>query len=128
MEIEFRGIRVDNGEMVFGHYFNWFKYGKIIHIIGRGVQNGSVDGFEVIPETVGQYTGLEDKIGVKIYKGDIFNIDSKIYFVEYIYDQCKYVLTTGKGYDTPNCMDLNCDSIFSSYVIGNIHQHKELLE
>jgi uncharacterized phage protein (TIGR01671 family) len=134
-EIEFRGISIESKEFVYGQLFYSHGTGTWKITCGNGwtpSYNNPDEGestvyYEIDYNTIGQYTGLEDKTGGKVYTGDIFNIDSKIYFVEYIPDQCKYVLTTGKGYDTPNCMDLNCDSIFWSYIIGNIHQHKHLL-
>lgn len=43
----------------------------------------SHDQFEIIPETVGQFTGLTDKNGVKAFEGDIIRVkwfDGKIVF------------------------------------------------
>ena len=53
-------------------------------------------------------------------------INNRTFKVEFIEDSCRYVLTTGKGYDTRNCIDLTCDTIFYHEVIGNIHENKEL--
>ena len=57
--IEFRGLTKEN-KFVYGYYFLWKKRNKNLHIIGEGVQNGSVYGDEVDPKTISQYTGLKD--------------------------------------------------------------------
>ena len=75
-EILFRGKREDNGELVQGHYHNTTYVGypnggdnKITrHYI---LPKNAGDAHVVIAETVGQFTGLTDKNGKKIFEGDI---------------------------------------------------------
>lgn len=78
-------------------------------------------GYDVLEETISQFTGLKDVNETEIYEGDTFSINGSTMFVEYIEDRCCYVLTTGYGYDTRNCKDLNCDTVYGLEITGNIH-------
>ncbi len=106
--IKFRGKRIDNGDLVYGNYFHNFRKGESHNIIDFDTN----EWYEVYSESVSQFTGLTDKNKIDIYQGDSFNIKGVKYTVVWQSDSCRYVLTTGFGYDTRNCFDLTCDSIF----------------
>jgi uncharacterized phage protein (TIGR01671 family) len=121
-EILFRGKRTDNGEWVYGYVCCHGWTGKENTYIIVPHYGDVLYSIEVDPETVGQYTGLKDKNGTKIFEGDIVLL---------------------KGYDEPyqvvfdeSCFQAYSDSVryamdnFYAHdieVIGNIYDNPELL-
>ena len=131
-EILFRGKRIDNGEWVYGYYirYGWTHQEKDYVV---PLYASDLYAKEVIPETVGQYTGLTDKNGKKIFEGDIIVckqeiagnfIDScvAIGFVEMKHSA--FGLHRKQGYYRP-FKDWLED--YEYEVIGNIHDNPELL-
>lgn len=78
--------------------------------------------FDVIPETVGQYTGIKDKNGVKIFEGDILRD------IDYGILQCLYVFGSFVWYKEEGFYIKTMSYVPNIEIIGNIHYNPELLE
>ncbi len=128
-EIKFRGKRVDNGEWVYGYYVFYGHMGVFKHIIITNWAQVYTNSFYVETNTVGQYTGLNDRDGIDIYEGDVVkDNEEKISYVAFLQQEMGYVLAYPK-YDTR----LGHRTRGSSYhmdcgleVIGNIYDNPEL--
>ena len=128
-EIKFRGL-TEGGTCVYGDLINYENGRKAI--IGRQLSAPgylSVEGARISPvkaETVSQFTGLQDKKGSDIYEDDICTVAG---IGLAIVDICPYNGTQFKtldGYDVPVIDCVAEDDDFE--IVGNIHQHPELLE
>ena len=139
-EILFRGKRIDNGKWVQGYLFQIWDDAFILW----GTTNDVPNMIKVIPETVGQYTGLKDKNGKKIFEGDIVryiyepgkgfwnaNQLSVIrwgktgYTMDGIFGTNKYACMSGQLCTIP--FDQESTNIQEFEVIGNIHDNPELI-
>lgn len=144
-DIVFRGKQINTGEWFFGNLFDKDINGKThITTTNRGCLN-------IDPETVGQFTGLTDKNGNKIFEGDVLKFVGGTcdFFVKSAYGHRheKGTIFTVKWFPSgytlyesktknPSCP--NCWSNIGNYdfwnnsrsfeVIGNIHDNKELLK
>ncbi len=130
-EILFRGKRVDNGEWIQGDIVQFPVHG-VVRIVE---QEPSYKDAEVDSDTVGQYTGLTDKNGKKIFEGDIIKI-----VPDYDYSD-DYSISKVYSYNGVFCVDYHGDDFDSTAlgfledylpdgdfeVIGNIHDNPELL-
>ena len=119
-EILFRGKRKDNGEFAYGD-LSFHKDGRTFI---RFWYVGAYTATEIDPASVGQYTGLTDKNGVRIFEGDILSIENPNPFKPSI-----EIVEFSKVRWTAGVMDL--DEILNGWpctIIGNIHENPELLE
>lgn len=131
-EIKFRG-RTPSGKWVYGYYV-----GKdtIIPFENVNFDLGFIDTspcYEVIPDTIGQFTGLYDENGEEIYEWDIverfqpmphyrngvFYDGNAIYGVVRYIDAGFYILCDNQAYELSRNFDM--------WVQGNIHDNPELL-
>ena len=134
-EILFRGkcneVGKYNGQWIEGFYGE--DDGK--PIIARSTDHGLI-GYFCEPDSIGQYTGLTDKNGRKIFEGDIIHLEYSqvffggVYFGEYTaevsYKEGCFItdgINNGDEIETP-LSGFDNDEL---EIIGNIHDNPELL-
>ncbi len=140
-EILFRGKRTDNGEWVEGYYVKaeLLNGSGEEHVIIEYSAEGTT--YHVISETVGQFTGLTDKNGTKIFEGDIVKCTDENNLLEFCaivefgnpngeYNwgwQLKYIKGTKVNMDILCWVDMEDLGAYIE-VIGNIYDNPELME
>ena len=143
-QIKFRGKRIDGGEWSYGCYVYTLDPKKREGIIREAYIKEPLGYFgayhEVVPETVGQFTGLLDKNGKEVYEGDIiagraivgeggFEYTGQIVF--YTCNECigwHVEDTEGRAWDLRQIhTHISLDHI-TGEIIGNIHGSTELLK
>lgn len=119
-EILFRGKTITSKEWIYGDLLQYAGGAQIWENTEQGKFNA-----QIIPETVGQYTGIKDKTEKKVFEHDIvkaYDLIEEISFIGVV----KYL-------DGSFCI---CDTDFCSYyhweyyeveVIGNIFDNPELI-
>ncbi|EKM1418868.1 hypothetical protein PT612_002630 [Listeria innocua] len=138
-EIEFRGKRIDNGEWVYGNLMQFEDSATFIFADERkGASTLTYAHFiinnmyAIDEKTIGQYTGLKDKNGNKIFEGDIVrNINGEYSYIG-IVNKDRYTfyikgVAPKDNYDFADVSD-TVTGKSSLIVIGNIHENPELLE
>lgn len=133
-EILFRGKRIDNGEWVYGDLIQLHnqrnfiinnKFGACIDDKGNFINTESPFVCEVIPETIGQHTGLTAN-GTKIFEGDIVSISDELKGIyTCVWEEHNF------EYEFDNktmSFSLACVHSNDIKVIGNIHDNPELLK
>ena len=130
-EIIFRGKRTDNGEWVEGYYYK-AKYCRTddelcdyITVPHPKEYNEPSSHYIVDPDTVGQYAGLKDKNGTKIFEGDIGRRRDDIFLIDWSEEKAAFVMI----FNDYICEILYLEEMWDdAEVVGNIHDNPELLE
>ena len=137
-EIKFRGKGIDKDVFVFGDMLTGMGYKKgkfyiLPHLTYYPGDCNDLDGYEVIPETIGQFTGLLDKNGKEIYEGDIIrSYDSEnnpiIHSISWDNKKVCYVATMLQHPLIGGPIYKGWIDEFEKEVIGNVFDNPELLK
>lgn len=119
-EILFRGKRINNGEWIEGFYAHSGE--KKYILIDNDIAVGYFAMKEVNPDTIGQYTGLTDNNGTKIFEGDILKANNG--HIGWV------IFRNGEFVKRCCCHPNSFNTIFygdNETVVGNIYDNPELL-
>lgn len=119
-EILFRAQRTMNNEWVEGYYSEYsYELGR-----GNFICDSDFD-YTVYPETVGQFTGLTDKNGKRVFEGDIISFGLRVCVVIYDAENARYMFYENGRHKLDG---FNVETMKLKEIIGNIHDNPELLK
>lgn len=127
-EILFRGKRVDNDEWVEGDLFRIISTNRFFITHYNSMQ------FEIITETVGQFTGLTDKNGNKIFEGDYIKLSGGLRLDFYpdngviVFNRTCFVMKAKTENGEPWHFSINFSDGTEIEIVGNIYDNPELLK
>ena len=157
-EVLYRGRRVDNGEWVYGYYYkipappvclkedekvvrdeHFIVFERPNYVPDWGMPRQMVQA-EVDSKTIGQWTGLTDETGIKIFEDDIINYLGKNYIIKWHCSFAAFVYDPVIRPKIPKLTWQYMDNIYFASepkrrnprgvcdVIGNIYDNPELLK
>lgn len=130
-EILFRGWNKKNKRWLYGYYFAY--HGN--HFISPDAKVNPLDTYEdyvIDADTVGQFTGMKDAKGVKIFEGDLVGGDGCAHVIQYKEENSRFEAIRQMPPERSELswlfqFDINQDWIdeFEKVIIGNVHENQE---
>lgn len=153
-EILFRGKSINTGRWLYGYLFNWGLTAPTnvpcICVCVPKFWEEAYTLYTVLPDTIGQYTGLKDKGGKKIFEGDILRLtipdgSTRHFVVEWANEDRTLKPLNGFQHDgnpiriSGWCFNWNGHRLYPTVmdgvpdnermeIVGNIHDNPDLLE
>jgi len=148
-EILFRGKSLFKSEWWQGYYI-YSRYDNKHYIVQDSIISGNINQFvsfahfaEVDFNTIGQYTGIQDENGAKIFEGDIIKAKGLNFVVEWVEEYLTYAIIKTPAYsvykddnyfkyshlETNDKIYFICQlEAYEIAVIGNIHDNPEMIK
>lgn len=119
-EIIFRGKSIDSGEWLYGDYAPRTS----LYHANIFTKENYLEGVAVDEETVGQYTGLTDKNGRRIFEGDIIADKNELFSVRWS-EKISGFVAVGEHRMQPS---MNQGTMKYCEVVGNIYDNDESMQ